>query len=161
MWEKELVDILEEERKLLEKILEKEYQKKEYLLSRDISKVLDINFEEERIFNEIEKYEFARNELLKRVSQRLGIMSDEITLSKIIEFSSNKNTLENLKNLIISIISDIKMVSYENRILIESSMNVSLSLLEKITNSKASSENYNTKGQKEIKINLSTYSTMM
>lgn len=160
MWEKELCDILEEEKKILLKILEIEKQKKEYLINRNLDNILDINMEEEKIFNELDKYEFARNELVKKVSQKLQILAEEITLSKIIEFASNKQRLEALKEEIVSIISEIKQISYENRILIESAMNVSLAVIEKITDLKTTETQYNNQGKKEIKINLSTYSTI-
>lgn len=160
MWEKELSDILEEEKGLLLKILEIEKEKRENLINRNLENVLEKNIEEEKIFNELDKYEFARNELIKRVSQKLQIVSEEITLSKIIEFASNKNKLDILKNEIISIISEIREVSYENRILIESAMNVSLALIEKITDLKTSETKYNEHGKKEINIDISTYSTI-
>lgn len=160
MWEKELSDILEEEKRLLLKILEIEKEKRENLINRNLENVLEKNIEEEKIFNELDKYEFARNELIKRVSQKLQIVSEEITLSKIIEFASNKNKLDILKNEIISIISEIREVSYENRILIESAMNVSLALIEKITDLKTSETKYNEHGKKEINIDISTYSTI-
>ncbi len=160
MWEKELVDILEKEKELLNKVLEKENDKKRYLLNRDLEKILEINSEEEKIFYEIEKYEIARNEITKRISRRLNLTSEETTLSRIIEFASNKPILEKLKNDITHIISEIKNISFENKILIESSINVSLSIIEKITNTKASEDTYNNKGKKEMKINLQSYSTI-
>ncbi|MFN4244937.1 MAG: flagellar export chaperone FlgN [Brevinematia bacterium] len=160
MWEKELIDILEKEEKLLTTILEKENEKKRCLINRELDKILEINSEEEKIFLEIEKYEFARNEIVKRVSNKLNLSSEEITISRIIEFASNKPLIEKLKNNIISIISEIKNVSFENKVLIESSINISLSIIEKFTNTKASENTYNSQGKKEVKINLTNYSTI-
>lgn len=160
MWEKELCDILEEEKKILLKILEIEKTKKENLINRNLDNILDINLEEEKMFNELDKYEFARNELVKRVAQKLQIVAEEITLSKIIEFASNKHRLESLKEEIVSIISDIREISYENRILIESAMSVSLAVIERITDLKTSETQYNEQGKKKIKIDITTYSTI-
>ncbi|MEN2997704.1 MAG: flagellar protein FlgN [Brevinematia bacterium] len=160
MWEKELVDILEEEKKILGCILEKERLKKDLLIKREAEKLLEINSEEEKLFDELDRYEFARKEIMKKISHRLNSSSEEITLSRILEFASNKPLLENLKNSIISLISEIKLLSFENKVLIESSMNVSLSLIEKLTNLQPSDNNYNSKGKKEIKIDLTTYSTI-
>ncbi|MCX8028386.1 MAG: flagellar export chaperone FlgN [Brevinematales bacterium] len=161
MWEKELVDILEEERKLLELILERECEKREKLLSRSIESLPDINLQEDEIFKELDRYEFIRNELTKRISKKLNL-DGEVNLSRIIEFASNRDHLIALRDRIISIISNIREVSFENRILIESSMSVSMAVLEKMISCKTFQENYNSRGQKEItSVDINTYSTIL
>lgn len=161
MWEKELADMLEEEKKLLEKVLEKERVKRECLLNREVDKLLEINSEEERIFEEIEKCEFVRNSIVTKVARKLGIYSEEITLSKILEFASNRRTLEELRNGIVSLISEIRLLSLENKILLESSLNISLSVIERMMGVQTSSGTYNPRGNREIKVDLTTYSTVM
>lgn len=159
MWEKDLIDILEDEKKILLDILEKENQKKECLLCRDLDRLVDINAEEERLFREIEKYEFTRSNIVKRISQKFNI-EGEVNLSKVIPFASNKDRLTMLRDEITNIISEIRMLSFENRILIESAMNVSMAILEKVVDPNTFKDSYNKEGIKEISIDINTYSTI-
>ncbi|MCX8097330.1 MAG: flagellar protein FlgN [Spirochaetes bacterium] len=159
MWEKDLVDILEDEKRILLDIVEKEKQKKECLLCRDLDRLLEINAEEEKLFREIEKYEFTRNDIVKRISQKFNI-EGEINLSRVVLFASNKDRLTALKDEITNIISEIRMLSFENRILIESAMNVSIAILEKVIDPNTFKDKYNKEGRKEISIDINTYSTI-
>ncbi|MGC8870760.1 MAG: flagellar export chaperone FlgN, partial [Brevinematia bacterium] len=153
------VFILEEEKKLLLSILELEESKKEALIDRNLDKLIEINDKEQRIFEDINKYEVSRYEIIKKLQERFKL-DNSITLSDLLPFLKDKGKLEVLKGEVIEIVEKIKSLSFENRILIESAMNVSMEIIENFTNTKQINLGYDKKGRKEMKVDFNTYSTI-
>ncbi|MGC8964542.1 MAG: hypothetical protein ACP5KI_04170, partial [Brevinematia bacterium] len=98
-------------------------------------------------------------EIIKKLQERFKL-DNSITLSDLLPFLKDKGKLEVLKGEVIEIVEKIKSLSFENRILIESAMNVSMEIIENFTNTKQINLGYDKKGRKEMKVDFNTYSTI-
>jgi flagellar biosynthesis/type III secretory pathway chaperone len=160
MLEKELIQILSDELDILQKLLAKEKEKREVVILKEYSRLKKIDEEERELFSKLEKLELERLNITKRLAQKFSIES-EINLSKIIPFLNNQTTLIQLRDKLLSTLDEIRLVCLENKIIIESSISVSLAVVEKITNTTLSEVNYNSEGKKVFKdIDITTYSTI-
>jgi len=66
-----------------------------------------------------------------------------------------------LRNKLISLVEEIRLVCLENRVIIESSISVSLAVLEKITDTNHSEVKYNSEGKKVFgEVDFTTYTTI-
>jgi flagellar biosynthesis/type III secretory pathway chaperone len=160
MLEKELIQILSDELDILQKLLAKEREKREVVILKEYSRLKKIDEEERELFSKLEKLELERLNITKRLAQKFSLES-EINLSKIIPFLNNQTTLIQLRDKLLSTLDEIRLVCLENKIIIESSISVSLAVVEKITNTTLSEVNYNSEGKKVFKdIDITTYSTI-
>jgi flagellar biosynthesis/type III secretory pathway chaperone len=160
MLEKELIQILSDELDILQKLLAKEKEKREVVILKEYSRLKKIDEEERELFSKLEKLELERLNITKRLAQKFSLES-EINLSKIIPFLNNQTTLIQLRDQLLSTLDEIRLVCLENKIIIESSISVSLAVVEKITNTTLSEVNYNSEGKKVFKdIDITTYSTI-
>ena len=160
MLEKELIQILSDELDILQKLLAKEKEKREVVILKEYSRLKKIDEEERELFSKLEKLELERLNITKRLAQKFSLES-EINLSKIIPFLNNQITLIQLRDKLLSTLDEIRLVCLENKIIIESSISVSLAVVEKITNTTLSEVNYNSEGKKVFKdIDITTYSTI-
>jgi|YNPMSStandDraft_2_1061718.scaffolds.fasta_scaffold40376_1 flagellar biosynthesis/type III secretory pathway chaperone len=160
MLEKELIQILSDELDILQKLLAKEKEKREVVILKEYSRLKKIDEEERELFSKLEKLELERLNITKRLAQKFSLES-EINLSKIIPFLNNQTTLIQLRDKLLSTLDEIRLVCLENKIIIESSISVSLAVVEKITNTTLSEVNYNSEGKKVFKdIDITTYSTI-
>jgi len=160
MLEKELIQILSDELDILQKLLAKEKEKREVVILKEYSRLKKIDEEERELFSKLEKLELERLNITKRLAQKFFLES-EINLSKIIPFLNNQTTLIQLRDKLLSTLDEIRLVCLENKIIIESSISVSLAVVEKITNTTLSEVNYNSEGKKVFKdIDITTYSTI-
>ncbi len=160
MLEKELIQILSDELDILQKLLAKEREKREVVILKEYSRLKKIDEEERELFSKLEKLELGRLNITKRLAQKFSLES-EINLSKIIPFLNNQTTLIQLRDKLLSTLDEIRLVCLENKIIIESSISVSLAVVEKITNTTLSEVNYNSEGKKVFKdIDITTYSTI-
>jgi flagellar biosynthesis/type III secretory pathway chaperone len=160
MLEKELIQILSDELDILQKLLAKEKEKREVVILKEYSRLKKIDEEERELFSKLEKLELERLNITKRLAQKFSLES-EINLSKIIPFLNNQTTLIQLRDKLLSTLDEIRLVCLENKIIIESSISVSLAVVEKITNTTLSEVNYNSEGKKVFKdVDITTYSTI-
>jgi flagellar biosynthesis/type III secretory pathway chaperone len=160
MLEKELIQILSDELDILQKLLAKEKEKREVVILKEYSRLKKIDEEERELFSKLEKLELERLNITKRLAQKFSLES-EINLSNIIPFLNNQTTLIQLRDQLLSTLDEIRLVCLENKIIIESSISVSLAVVEKITNTTLSEVNYNSEGKKVFKdIDITTYSTI-
>ena len=160
MLEKELIQILSDELNILENLLSKEKEKKEAVISKEYSKLKKIDEEEKELLSKLEKLELERLNITKKLASKFSL-EGEINLSKIIPFLNNQTTLIKLRDKLLLSLDEIRLACLENKIIIESSISVSLAVVEKITNTTLSEVNYNSEGKKVFKdINITTYSTI-
>jgi|GEM_PF-3571394 len=160
MLERELVQVLNDEIGILEVLLSKEKEKKEVILSRDYTKLKKVDEEESVLFSRLQKFECERVDIVKKLANKF-LLDGEVTLSRIIPFSNNQSTLIELRNKLISLVEEIRLVCLENRVIIESSISVSLAVLEKITDTNHSEVKYNSEGKKVFgEVDFTTYTTI-
>ncbi len=156
MLEKELIQILLDELGVLSDILEIEKTKKESLLAKDYLSLEGITKNEENLFEKLHRYESRRLEIVKKIYEKEKL-TGEMNLSNIMKCLVNKEKVTQLREKIIKVIEEIKYTNWENKIILESSISVSMGLLSNIANIEKDLPEYTPLGKKPDTRNISLY----
>lgn len=123
---KELVSILKAEKDVFIRYLGKLVDQQKSLIENDLQGIKSSVEQINALAQEAVTLESGRKAVIERISNKLGVNPDDITISRLLEkFKGSKfEELEELKNMILEINAKIKNQKNRNELLIESSMNV-------------------------------------
>lgn len=85
IWVDNLIKIFEYENKLYEQILEKADYKTDLIIKGDVDSLQEMVVKEQKIINELEKLENAREQIVAQIARKAGKKSEELTVSYLIE----------------------------------------------------------------------------
>ncbi len=131
---KELVNVLEREIEITQKLVEIEKEKGKLLLKRDVDGIMKVTSETEMLTRELENLESKRLKIVRDIALEKGIHAIYPTVSTIAEYIDEEdaeillNRSENLKNILITLREE----TIKNDAIITSGLaiiNISLSLL--------------------------------
>ena len=123
---KELTEVLKAEKDVFVKYLEKLNLQQAALIENNLegirSSIEEINVLAQKAVN----LEIGRRSIVDRMSRKLGVAPDDITISKLLEKFKGPNfeELDRLKNTMLEINEKVKTQKYRNELLIEQSMSV-------------------------------------
>ena len=123
---KELINILNAEYEVFVKYLERLTEQQQYLIENDLDGIKTSVEKINVLAQDAVNLETGRRRIIERLSERLAMNPEDITIGKLIENFKGPNfeELEGLKNTILDIYAKVNTQKKRNELLIEQSMGI-------------------------------------
>ena len=134
VWVDNLIRVLECESRLYDQILEEAEKKTDVIVKGDISSLQETTLREQKIINELEKLNNAREQIVAQIARKTGKKPEELTVSVLAElFPGDKaNKLKSIRDNLMETIGKLKARNDANQKLIQNAIeyiNFSLNLI--------------------------------
>ncbi len=121
----ELLDVLKEESKLYDELVDLSKIKKDYVIKNDTDNLKELTSKENLMAGKIQRLERKRLSLIKDISYVLNEKESNITLASLANIISDKPESQELKNVaehLKQTLSELKQLNEQNRVLIENAL---------------------------------------
>ncbi|SDC72495.1 MULTISPECIES: flagellar protein FlgN [unclassified Candidatus Frackibacter] len=146
-----LVQILEAEYKMYQKIYQLSGEKKEIIVDNRVDDLLSIIEEEKEEILKIDELEAERVEILKGLACEYSLTEEELSFAKLMDLISDpaKSELKEIRQELLDILEEIKAANETNANLIKESLKLNNYTLQLLTESNISKDNTYQKPGKE------------
>lgn len=144
-----LVEVLGQEAAIYEDILNISLKKTNIIVEGKVTELENITKLEQSVFLKLSKLEDAREELVKKLSEELGLNGGEVTVSELIESlgSEKSKDLETCRNRILNALDRLRSLNELNSRLIRNSLEYIDFSINLIASADGGSNNYGNSGQ--------------
>jgi len=115
VWVDNLIKVLEYENRLYTQILEEAEKKTDVIVKGDISSLQETTLREQKIINELEKLNSAREQIVAQIARKTGKKPEELTVSVLAELFP-EDMAKKLKSTGDSLKATIEKLKYRNDI---------------------------------------------
>lgn len=144
-----LFDVLSEETRVYEKILQLSMEKKDVVIEGKVSELEKITKVEQSLVVKLGKLEILRESCIEEIADQLNVKSSELTISELSKHLNEENSKKVIecKNKLENILTELKEINQLNSRLIKNSLDYidfSLNILSTVTET---NNNYDNNGE--------------
>ncbi len=152
MLKKKFIKLFKREYEEYKNLQETARKKQNTIIENDIEKLSSILSDEQNLLNDIEQLEKDRIDLLQKIADENNIDTndEQISFNELVDLFSDgeKKELRNIKDNLVSVLSELEEINEENRQLIEDSLMINAQNFEMIRNAVKKDNTYSKPGKK-------------
>ena len=144
-----LFDVLGEETRVYEKILQLSKEKKDIVIEGKVSELEEITKNEQTLVIKLGKLEILRESCVEEIAEQLNIKPSELTISELSEHLNEENAkkLIECKNKLEDVLKELKEINQLNSKLIKNSLDYIDFSLNILSAASETNNNYNNSGE--------------